>query len=320
MHSIEIIGHRGARGLAPENTLAGFAAALAAGVNGIELDVGVTRDGEIAVLHDRRLNPDLVRDPSGEWISETGLPIHRMEYRQLLEFDVGRLNPYRPYGKEFTRQIPADGARIPTLADVVRLVRAARNEPVWYEIELKLSADHPEESAPPDAFAAVVIEAVYALGIASLTRIRSFHWGVLQRAQSRAPSLPLGFLTCQDPEFDTIQAGRRGPSPWTAPFAVTDFGGSVARMVQRAGGNIWAPYHADLTASAVAEAHELGLRVSAWTVNEPDDIRRMIEWGIDGIISDYPDRVRYEVDAVRPAPLPAGFGRAPDGASPTPPL
>jgi glycerophosphoryl diester phosphodiesterase len=102
---------------------------------------------------------------------------------------------------------------------------------------------------------------------------------------------------------DTIQAANPAGSPWTAGLRFRDHG-SVPRMVKAAGGRIWSPYFGDITPALVKEAHALGLQVLPWTVNEPPDMERLIDWGVDGIITDYPDRLR-EVMADRSMTLPA---------------
>jgi glycerophosphoryl diester phosphodiesterase len=290
---VEIEGHRGARGLSPENTLASFAQALSAGVDTIELDVGITRDGVVAVMHDRWLNPDLAREASGRWLDDTGPLVHELSYEQLLGYDVGRLNPARDYARRFPDQQPADGQRVPTLAQVVDLVRHSDNDDLWFDVELKLSPLYPEQTLPPAAFAERVVTEIYRCGIAERTRLRSFYWQVLQRTQAIAPTLPSDFLTCENPALlDTVGRADPGVSPWTAPFDVAAYGGSLPRMVRATGGRIWSPYYADIDRAQVEEAHALGLMVFAWTVNDPDDMRRLIEWSLDGIITDYPDRLR----------------------------
>src|SRR5580692_9855265 len=110
--TIDLQGHRGARGLFPENTLAGFAAALAIGVDSFELDVAVTADGVPVVSHDPALNPDIVRGPDGHWLTSRGPLIHTLSLAELEAFDVGRIRPGSAYAAEFPDQVPCDGARI----------------------------------------------------------------------------------------------------------------------------------------------------------------------------------------------------------------
>jgi len=120
--------------------------------------------------------------------------------------------------------------------------------------------------------------------------IQSFDWRTLQIVQKEAPEIATVYLTSVSGFMDNIQA--KGESPWTAGHRARDHGGSVPRMVKAAGGAVWSPYQGDLTREAVKEAQALGLKVVVWTVNDSADMRRMIEWGVDGIISDRPDLLR----------------------------
>ena len=126
--AFDLQGHRGARGLAPENTLPSFAKALSVGVTTLELDVGVTSDWELVVAHGPTLNPDVVRSPGGEWVSE-GLVVYHLTFAQLRRFDVGRLREGSRYAKRHAKQQKIDGTRIPTLKQIFDLVQKAGNKP-----------------------------------------------------------------------------------------------------------------------------------------------------------------------------------------------
>ena len=136
------------------------------------------------------------------------------------------------------------------------------------------------------------------------SRILSFDWRVLAAARKEAPAVPTVYLTVQQSWLDNVRAGETW-SPWTAPLHVSRFGGSLPRTIAAAGGSAWAPYFEELTAERVEDAHTLGLKVLVWTVNEPADMRRMIGLGVDGIISDYPDRLRSVAGEVGVALPPA---------------
>jgi glycerophosphoryl diester phosphodiesterase len=127
--------------------------------------------------------------------------------------------------------------------------------------------------------------------MAERTAIQSFVWRTLQIVQKEAPEIPTVYLTVEKGFMDSIQAVKPS-SPWTAGFHVSRYGGSIPRMVKAAGGAVWSPYYSETTRGQVKEAQALGLKVVVWTVNTPADMRRMIEWGVDGIISDRPDLLR----------------------------
>ena len=300
--TFDLQGHRGARGLAPENTLPAFATALSLGVTTLELDVGITRDDVIVVSHDPYLNPDIARS-NGAWLAAKGPPIRSLELRELQRYDVGRINPDSRYAKTQPEQQPVDGTRIPRLADVFALAQRSGNRDIRFNIETKLSPLSPADTLPPDTFADRLVMMVYANGMQRQVTIQSFDWRTLQRVQQVAPEIPTVYLTAQQTFLDNIGAGKPEGSPWTAGIQARDHRGSVARMVNAAGGRVWSPFFRDVDKAKVDEAHALGLRVVVWTVNLPNDIAKMLDLGVDGIISDRPDVVRTAM-AARGMPLP----------------
>lgn len=299
----DLQGHRGARGLAPENTLPAFAAALAVGVTTLELDTGITKDGVVVIAHDRGLNPDLTRDSDGRWLGLPGPLLRSVTYAELQRYDVGRLRPDSDYAKRYPEQKPADGARIPRLADLFELVKRSGNAAVRFNIETKLSPEAPDQTVDPEDFARALLEAVRAAGMESRVTVQSFDWRTLRAVQRMAPGVPTAYLTSQQKWGDNVRAGHPAGSPWVAGFQHKDHG-SVPRMVKAAGGAIWSPFFGDLDAAKLAEAHALGLKVIPWTVNDQAAMHRLIVMGVDGIITDRPDLLRA-VMAERGMPLPA---------------
>lgn len=289
--ALDLQGHRGARGLFPENTLPAFAAALGIGVSTLELDTVVTTDDVLVVSHDPLLNPDITR-ADGEWLQrKTNVAIRGLRYEELLRYDVGRIDPRSAYARRFPRQQAVDGTAIPKLAEVFALVRRADNDVVRFNIETKISPEHPALAPSPESFAKLLIAEIRAAGLQSRATIQSFDWRMLDVVQREAPEIATVHLSAQCDWMDNICAGKPA-SPWTAGRHVSSHGGSVPRLVQATGGKIWSPFFGDLTAESLREARALGLQVIVWTVNEDDDIRRMFALGVDGIISDYPDRLR----------------------------
>jgi glycerophosphoryl diester phosphodiesterase len=300
--AFDLQGHRGARGLAPENTLAGFQKALEIGVSTLELDLCMTRDGVLVVSHDPVLNPDVARGPDGRWLAAPGPPINTLTLAELGRYDVGRLNPGSRYAQLWPRQAAVDGQRVPTLAEVVALVRSSAPG-VRLNAETKLRPDRPAEAPAPEAFARAVVDFWRAERLQAVATVQSFDWRTLVEIKRLAPGIRTACLTIQQETFDNVQAGRPGPSPWTAGLDVDELAGSVPRLVQRAGCAVWSPFVRNLTPEGVREAAGLGLAVIPWTVNERGDMTRLIEAGVHGLITDYPDRLR-EVMAERKLPLP----------------
>jgi len=281
--ALDIQGHRGARGLAPENTLPAFARALGIGVTTLELDCAVTKDGVVVVSHDSTLNPDITRGPGGKWLEGEGPPIRGFTYDELRRYDVGRIDPASGYAKRFPNQQPVDGARMPRLMDVFALARKAGNEQVRFNIETKISPLHPERTVTPEAFARAFIAVIRGAGMEKRVTIQSFDWRTLQAVERAAPEIATAYLT-----------GRRR-------------GGSQPKAVHAAGGRLWSPNYEELDSAALIEARALGLKVVPWTVNEPGFIARFLDLGVDGIITDYPQRVRAELarrGMALPAPTP----------------
>jgi glycerophosphoryl diester phosphodiesterase len=288
--------------LAPENTLPGFARALSLGVSTLELDTAITQDGVIIISHDPVLNPDITRDKNGKWLGKFGPVINSLTFDELQQYDVGRLKPNTDYAKLFPGQRPVDGTRIPKLTDLFSLVKKCHNEQVRFNIEIKVSPLKPSETLDPETSAKRVVELVRKEGMEARVSILSFDWRTLQVVQKIAPEIPTVYLTVQR-SFDNILAYKPEGSPWTAGFQHKDYG-SVPKMVKAAGGGTWAPYFGDLTETTLKEAHDLGLRVVVWTVNDPAQIKKMLDLDVDGITSDRPDLVR-QVMAERGMALPS---------------
>ncbi len=294
---LEIEGHRGARGLLPENTLPAFERAIALGVDGLEFDIGLTRDGVPVVHHDPALDPDHTRDASGAWLASSGPLLRDLDMTALSGFDVGRVRTGGPTANRFPHQEPRDGARIPTLAEVLALGRRPGAGAVRFGIEIKLSPLAPGETAAPATFARAVVAALRAEGMMSRASVRAFDWRALVEIRKLAPDLPIACLTAEQSWRDNILRDRPGPSPWTAGLNIHEHGGSVPRMVHRFGGPVWSPYYSELTAESLAEARDLGLKVIVWTVNEVREMQAMARLGVDGIVTDYPDRA---IEALAP--------------------
>ena len=299
--AFDLQGHRGARGLAPENTIASFSTALAIGVTSLELDVGMTKDGVVVVHHDEWLNPEITRGADGAFLSQRGPAIYSLTLEELKRYDVGRLKPGTAYAASLPEQRPHDGARIPTLAEVFALGRRADH--IRFNIETKLTPTSGADVAEPEPFAKAVAAAVREAGFAERVSIQSFDWRILRVLRRIQPNILRGGLTSEQPDYDTIQRGKPGASPWTVGLDVAEFGGSVPRLVAAADCRVWSPAFEDLTSECIAEASALGIRVIPWIVNEPDHMNRLVRMGVAGIITDYPDRLR-RILAANNVPLP----------------
>jgi glycerophosphoryl diester phosphodiesterase len=265
--AIDVQGHRGTRGNLPENTLPAFKRALEMGVDTLELDCGITRDGVVVIHHDRRLNPDVARGPDGKWVTAPSPTIYSLTFDELQKYDVGRLRPGSEYAKRFPHQKPIDGTRVPKLSALFDMARGTRAR---FNIETKLLPTHADETVGPEAFARALIAEFRKAGMTKRAVIQSFDYRTLKIVEKEAPEIETVYLT---------EAVDSDPA-----------------RVHALGARIWSPDMKAMTPQKVAQAHQLGMRVVIWTANEPAEIDAMIEAGVDGIISDYPERV---IDTLR---------------------
>lgn len=286
-HAFDLQGHRGARGLAPENTLAAFRAALAIGVTTLETDLAVTRDGVLVLSHDPRLNPALTRGPDGKWLAAEGPPIRSLTLAELARYDVGRLNPAHTYAQSWPAQRAADGERIPTLEQLFALVRE-QGASVRFNLETKITPTSGEDTPPPAEFARLVVAAIERAGVAERTTVQSFDWRTLIEVKRLRPRQATACLTIEAQSMNTVRGHREEGSPWHAGLK----GRSLPALVKAAGCETWSMFWRNLTPTLAAEARALGLKLLPWTVNDEAEMTRLIELGVDGIITDYPDRLR----------------------------
>ena len=285
-----VIGHRGAAGLAPENTLSAFKKALNLGVDAIELDVHLSADKILVVYHDFTLKPEITRASDGEWIDMwTGLAIKNLSLANLKTYDVGRLKPQTAYARRYPDQTPADGERIPALREVIALLKSHPNKNTQIWIEIKTSPEAPKVSSEPEAVAEAVLKLLQKTGFSNHVRILSFDWRALVYVQRLAPGIPTVYLSHIGNRLNNIKPGQAGPSPWTAGIDVDDYNGLIPLAIKAAGGQIWAPYYKYVNPTRIEEAHKTGLKVFVWTPDRKRDLLRLRKMGVDGIITNRPD-------------------------------
>jgi glycerophosphoryl diester phosphodiesterase len=282
--------------------LAAFEHALELGVTTLEMDVAITSDGVAVISHDPALQPGLTRDGQGQWLKSPGPLIRTLSLAQVQTYDIGRLNPDHAYGRAFPQQQPHDGQRMPTLAAVFQRAKELGADDVQFDIETKVFPKRPNDTAAPEEFVRVMLAVIRDAGVVDRVMIQSFDWRTLQMFQAAEPRIRTVYLTVQSRNFNNAL-----DPAWTAGRLYRDYP-SVPHMIKAAGGSIWAPNFESLDEPAVKTAQAQGLRVLPWTVNEPADMRRLLDWKVDGIITDYPDRLR-DVMRERAMPLPPGIRR-----------
>jgi glycerophosphoryl diester phosphodiesterase len=294
-NKIDIIGHRGAAGLVPENTISAFQHACEIGVDAIELDVISTADHNLVAYHDYVLKPEITRTPNGKWLDSPGAAIKNLTLAKLKTYDVGRLKPGTRYARRYPEQQPLDGERIPTLEEVISLLEARCDPATQLWIEIKTNPEKPDLTPAPATVADTVVRLVRKRNFSDRVRILSFDWRALVQVQKIAPAIATVYLSLEGVRLNNIKPGQPGASPWMAGLDIDDFKGSIPQAVRAAGGRYWAPYYKHLRRGDLNEAHEFGIRVFAWTPDKRSDMVRLIEMGIDGIITNRPDILKSVV-------------------------
>jgi glycerophosphoryl diester phosphodiesterase len=326
LERFDLQAHRGGLGLVVESTLASFANALETGVTTLELDVQITKDGQAVVTHDRKVSGAKCRDTAPAFPGDPDFPyvgklIVNLTLAQVRTLDCGSQTLAR-----FPGQRPSPGARMPLLTEVFALVNRYHAHQVWMNVETKVEAAAPQETAPREQFVQIVARQVREAGMLDQVTIQSFDWGALMRMRQVEPRLPLVALT----NGDFLQVGQPEKSPWLGGIDVGDFGGDLVAAARSFGADAISPVHgmpqdgkvtdpgyAPYTTKAMADAaHAAGMKVIPWTVDDPATMHKLIDDGVDGIITDYPNRLRA-VMAERGLKLPKIYP-APQGARPPP--
>ncbi len=321
----DLQAHRGGLGIVVENTLPAFANALELGVSTLELDVQITADGRAVVTHDRDPNPAKCTDTAPAFPGDPKFPyvpgntfIRDLTLAQVRTIDCGSKQlPGHP------GQRTVEGARMPLLSEVFELVRRYRAGGVMLNIETKVEAAAPEQTAPREQFVQVVAEEIRRAGIGNQVTIQSFDWGALMRMREVAPELPLVALTSGQ---QNLQVGEPGASPWLGGIDIDEHSGTPQDKFVSAAASFGAaavsPVHGTpqdatmndpdyepfTTAELVRSAHRHGLRVIPWTVDDPATMTSLIDLGVDGIITNRPDLLR-NVLSDNGYPLPPPYPR-----------
>lgn len=271
--SFDVEGHRGARGLVPENIVPSFLAAVDAGATGVELDVRLTSDGHVVVWHDPTLQADKCLSDRGL----VGARVDELTLAQLQTVDVGSLTL-----PTFPQQRAVPDARISTLAEL--LAACAQPAPrLWWTIELKVDPRDPREVATRRQLVEGVLSSIHDARIDERCFVHSFDWAVLDLARELDPGLLRSALAVMG------QTYREG-SEWLGSVRWEDHGDDLAGAAAAIGAQVVSPHHVTCDRPFVERAHGLGLGVLPWTVNEDDDLRRVLDAGVDGLVTDYPDR------------------------------
>ena len=288
---IRIYGHRGARGDIVENSIEGFKYTFDLGIKAIEFDVVITKDNIPVLFHDYRLNKDMVKDSSGNWLEETGPKIIDLTFDELSSYNIESLKPESGYSKRFKKQNPVQGAKIPKLADLFQLVNEGKNKDVFLNLEIKSTPT--QDNVTPDHKTTIelILKDIKKFNLEDRVLVTSYDFKNLYELKKQNPNVLRGFITLQQDLSRTKKNIYEG-SPWMAKsFPLEDLF-LLPNLVKSLEGHVWSAFYRDVTKQNVELAHKHGLATCVWTVNREPDIIRMIEYGVDGIITDYPKKVQ----------------------------
>jgi glycerophosphoryl diester phosphodiesterase len=257
---IDVQGHRGARAVLPENTMIAFEYALELGVDTLEFDMGVSKDGEVVVTHDQKINPVICQTKNGESIEE-GLWVHQLSLAEIKQFDCGsKVNP------RFGDQKMVPGSEIPTLREVFTMVnesKLANAKTIMFNIETKSDPLIPDAQPEPDVFVSAVYEVIKDFGFEHRVTLQSFDHRTLLSAARLAPDLQRSALF------------KDAPDDWLEAALAAD-------------AHIISPHHQIIDRKSVTAMQDEGLAVIPWTANSKRQWARLLKLGVDGIITDDP--------------------------------
>ena len=281
---IRIVGHRGARGLFPENSIVGFENILKIGVTLIELDVVFSKDKTPIITHDHTINPSTSRDVDGEFVNEN-IKVSSLTVEQIKNYEIGRLDLDSDYGRRFPEQAQLDGIYMPTLQELFEKMQQPEFEQMRLMVEIKSEPNYLSQDR--ENIASIVTKQVRDANLANKVLLHSFDWLLLSEFKKKDPKITTSFLT---------KKGYQNESENYYPSQVfmqdaAGYSNSVPEKISALGGSVWCPYFKDITRDRLLSARENNLIVVVWTLNELDDIDAMIELGVDAIVTDYPLRV-----------------------------
>jgi glycerophosphoryl diester phosphodiesterase len=298
----DLEAHRGGIGLRSESTLSSFSNAIRLGVSTLELDLQITKDGQAVVTHDRKVDGGKCLDTAPVQAGDPLFPyvgkfVKDLTFAQVETLDCGS----RKLG-DFPHQVLSPGSRMPLLSQVFDLVKKYHADDVRLNVETKVEAGAPNETAPREQFVQVAAQEIKKAGFAKRVTIQSFDWGSLIRMRQVDPQLPLVALT----NIDFLEVGKPGKSVWLGGLDIDDFGGDPIAAIKSFGAYAFSPVHGTpqgghvtdpgyvpyVTKGMVKHAHDNGIKVIPWTVDDVPTMNKLIDDGVDGLITDYPDVLR----------------------------
>ena len=288
---IKIYGHRGARGDLPENTLESFKYLFENNINAYETDILISKDLIPVITHDFRLEPSFTKDSEGNWIEDENIKIFDLTYEELLKFDVGSINKLSRYGRRFVNQKPLENQRIPKLSELLELSSKNKSENLLINLEIKSTPDEENLTPAPEDTVKLVVNEINKSNLKDKIIVSSFDWRTLTEIKNQYPEISRAYLTYQQMRGIKIKKTIYNRSPWMSflPFYEDH---ELPKIIKSQGGKAWHPNRKDITKKLVNIYHQEDLPVNVWTVNKEYEMLKMIEYGVDGIMTDYPLRLK----------------------------
>jgi len=286
--SFDLQSHRGGRGQWTEESLAAFGNSLALGVTTLELDTHLTEDGKVVVWHDDTIQANKCIDTAPATAGDPEFPYVGRRVADLSLAQLKTLNCGFKQLPGFPEQDVIEGNRIAELKDVYQLARDRKADKVRFNVETKVN-DSEIGGPGMESLTRAVVAEIEASGMADRTTLQSFDWSSLNLTRQIAPDLTLVALSSGDA---WMGVGKPGASPNLGGIDIDDYDGSLPKAAAAQGYDVVSPTFSSVTPTMIAEAHDLGLAVIPWTVNTTADMTRLMDMGVDGIITDYPTRLR----------------------------
>ena len=288
---VRIYGHRGARGDMVENSISGLKYAFDLGIRAVEFDVVISKDNIPVLFHDYRLNPDLVKDSSGNWITDKNMKLKDLTYEEISKYTIESVKPDTKYAKRFENQQSAKGEKIPKLTEFFQLVTEDKYKDAFLNLEIKSTLTQENVTPNPEKMVSIILKDIKEFNLEDRTLITSYDWRILYELKKQNPNILRGFITLQQ-DLLTTKKNVYENSPWMVKNYPMEELFLLPNIIKSLEGHVWSTFYRDVTKQNVELAHKHGLATCVWTVNREKDIIRMIEYGVDGIITDYPKKVQ----------------------------
>jgi glycerophosphoryl diester phosphodiesterase len=299
INNISIIGHRGARSYAPENVIPGYEVALESGVDSIDVDVVTTSDKVLLAYHDLHINSDILSSSNTSEVIDNTILVKDLTLTELKNNYTVGLNPNSDYSKWFPNQKQIPNTRLNSLQEIVDFINLKTNNTIQIQIEIKNSFLHPEWSESPSELARLMYEFIQKNNLVNRIKVQAFDWRILVALNQFNPNIKTAYLFAYDTKdnYQKLFANSKVMDEANKmPKSELAF---LPNLVKALGGYSYEPEDNELRYEDVVKVKKLGLKIFVWTwpehsgfVYNPELIKKLISWEIDGVITDNPNELR----------------------------